>query len=327
MFVGIDLAKATFTVTLLATPQQLKLFGAQFENAEPGFRKLITRIEAVSPPQDCLFIMENTGVYGEKLCHFLTRRGLRCYVEPAHYIRRAFRLKRKTDPLDSRMIAEYGFRYQDQLHGWTPPDELVERVKLLMVNRELLQRQKTAHHNILKAVTQKEHADLPQMHQETLTFLETQVKAIDASLKALIQQNSRIRQHVSNLDSIPGVGLICCLNFLVLTNGFVNVDYKSLASYIGICPHDFESGSSVYRRPRADRKGSAQMRKQLYLSAMAAIKSDNPFRSYYLRKQAEGKDGKLILNNLRNKLLRIACAVILSNLPYDSAYTSVRIIK
>jgi hypothetical protein len=46
-------------------------------------------------------------------------------------------------------------------------------------------------------------------------------------------------------------------------------------------------------------------------------------KEYFYRKQATGKNGKIVLNALANKLLRILCAVILSDQSYDPGYKSV----
>jgi hypothetical protein len=47
------------------------------------------------------------------------------------------------------------------------------------------------------------------------------------------------------------------------------------------------------------------------------------FKKYYLRKIAEGKAKKLVLNNVANKLIKIACDMIKNNSRYASTYRSV----
>lgn len=326
MYVGIDIAQKTLTYSLLETPRHMHVFGETVTNDEAGFVQIVKRVAAFVTPPTCHFITENTGVYGERLYYFCHRQQLPIYREPAHFIRRAFRLKRKTDRIDSRLIAEYGFRYSDQLHAWIPPDPLVEQVQALLVNRNTYQQELGAHHNILKALGAKEHVGLPQNHQAAKLFFNEQIQALERQMRELLQSNTEMYQHCSNLDTIPGVGLLYALNFLVLTNGFTQVDYRSLAGYLGICPHEFESGTSVYKKPRADKKGPAFMRKQLYVSVMAALscKTENPFKTYFQRKHAEGKAGRIVMNNLQNKLLRISCAIVLERKPYSPQFKSFR---
>jgi transposase len=326
MYIGIDIAKKTITCTLLDTPQKLYFYGETVTNSETGFTQLITRVAEFAPPEACQFVTENTGVYGERLYYFCYHQGFKVYREPAHYIRRAFRLKRKSDPIDSRMIAEYGYRYSDQLHLWTPPDPLVEELQVLMANRDLFQRELGAHHNILKSLKQKERADFCTRHQAAKKFLNEQLAALDRQMLTLVKTNPEMYQHCVNLDTIPGVGLGFAINFLILTEGFTQVDYRELAGYLGIVPYEFESGESVYKKPRSDKKGPDRMRKQLYISAMSALscKDDNPFKQYFVRRKAEGKPGKIVMNNLENKLLRISCAVLLGRKPYEKQFASTR---
>lgn len=326
MYVGIDIAKKTITCTLLETPQQLHFFGETVPNAEAGFTQLVQRVATFAAPDTCHVITENTGVYGERLYYFCDRQGLQVYREPAHYIRRAFRLKRKTDPIDSRMIAEYGYRYHDQLHRWTPPDPLVEELQVLMANRDLFQRELGAHHNILKSLKQKERADFRTRHQTAKQFLNEQIAHLDQQMLDLVKANPVMYQHCVNLDTIPGVGMGFAINFLILTEGFTLVDYRELAGYVGIVPYEFDSGTSVHKHPRSDKKGPDRMRKQLYVSVMSALscKEENPFQRYFTRKKTEGKLGKIVMNNLENKLLRMSCAVVLSRKPYDTQFKSVR---
>jgi hypothetical protein len=46
------------------------------------------------------------------------------------------------------------------------------------------------------------------------------------------------------------------------------------------------------------------------------------FEEYYLRKIAQGKAPRLVLNNIENRLLRIACAVLRDQRPFIPDYRS-----
>lgn len=97
---------------------------------------------------------------------------------------------------------------------------------------------------------------------------------------------------------------------------------RELASYLGICPYEHSSGTSVYGRPHSGRNGSGSVRKLLYLSAMSLRTHDSEFKEYFLRKTSRGKAGRLVINNISNKLLRIICAVLRSGKPYIPGYVS-----
>ena len=54
----------------------------------------------------------------------------------------------------------------------------------------------------------------------------------------------------------------------------------------------------------------------LHLCALTAIKYCPEFRQYFDRKKAEGKNGMLVLNAIRNKLLLRVVAVVNNQKPY-----------
>ena len=97
---------------------------------------------------------------------------------------------------------------------------------------------------------------------------------------------------------------------------------RELASYLGICPYERRSGTSVYGRPHSRRNGSGSVRRLLCLSAMSLRTRNSEFKEYFLRKTSSGKPGRPVINNIANKLLRIICAVMRSGKPYIPGYVS-----
>jgi len=100
------------------------------------------------------------------------------------------------------------------------------------------------------------------------------------------------------------------------------LDPRVLAAFVGICPIKHESGTSVFSTPTSRHYGPPVLRKLLYLAACSVRTHKKQFQHYFLRKVAEGKHKKLVLNNIQNKLLKIACAVVRSQKPYIPNYVS-----
>ncbi len=74
------------------------------------------------------------------------------------------------------------------------------------------------------------------------------------------------------------------------------------------------------------RRNGIKDQEYLMLKVVASfIKEQKTLKNqkYYLRKLAEGKAKKLVLNNVANKLIKIACAMLKSNSRYISTYRSV----
>lgn len=320
-YVGIDISNKTFNATKLAAPEQIIFFGKEFENARNGFREL----EILIPEKDKhTIVLEATGVYGEQLCLYFHATGYRVCVEAPQYVRRAFRLKRKNDRVDSNMIAEYGFRYSDKLTTYTPRSSIYEDIVSLLNIREMMNRQKTSHKNILKALKKKGYlpASLKQ-HQDTLDYLEQAIEDTDDLLKHTLMSDPHVAQHIINLKSMPGVGYWWAANFFVITNGFHNLDYRKICCYVGIVPHEHSSGTSIKKHPRSDREGSDRMRKALYLSSMSVIRLDGKLRKQYLETVVRGKPKRLAQNNIACKMVKIACAIVREGKPYEESHKSI----
>ena len=66
------------------------------------------------------------------------------------------------------------------------------------------------------------------------------------------------------------------------------------------------------------------MRKLLYLASIRLVTVEgSSTQAYYRRKVTEGKPGRLVLNNVGNKVLRVVAAVLRDGVPYEADHVSV----
>lgn len=137
-YVGIDVGADTFVCSIFSAPDAVPQTSGEFSNTPEGFIALEEWLnDRQVSPDDSIVCLEATGVYGEMLCYWLAAKGYRLAVEPPLKVKRAFKVKgHKNDRVDSRQIAEYAYRYKDQLNFWQPRSELVEQVAGLLATRE-----------------------------------------------------------------------------------------------------------------------------------------------------------------------------------------------
>ena len=326
-FLGIDIAAETFTATVFTPAQSIHETLPPFANVTDGFDQFHHWLhDHHISPQDAVICLEATGVYGEAFCYYFTSQGYRVAVEPPLKVKRAFHPhSRKTDAVDSKQIAEYAYRFYDQLSFWLPAPERVEHIRTLLALRERLVKQLTAHKNAQRGLERKplKTSTADKITDEMITFLQQKIVEIEQELKTTISNDSSFRHFISNLDSIPGVGMLLASYFLTLTNGFTKmILYRPTASYLGICPLEHTSGTSVRSKPRSRRFGPPEIRKLLHLAARSVCTHNAQFRAYFLRKVAEGKPERVIFNNVANKLVKIICAVIQSGQPFSPTFRS-----
>lgn len=325
-FVGMDIASNTFMAAVGTQPWKLVVKPEEFENSEDGFEALLSWLhEHHLEASLTVACMEATGVYGESLAYFLCAKGYRVAVEPPLKVKRAFRPGGpKTDAVDSCQIAEYACRFEDQLSFWQPRTKLLEQIKVLLATREQFSGQKTAHQNALQAIKRKVVRTplAEQVHAQSITQLQKHIHDIDQELRRLINTDPTLKQMLLLLLSVPGVGLLLAAHMILLTQ--VSLNPKELAAYLGIAPNEFSSGTSVFKRTSSRHYGPSAVRKLLYLASCSVRTHREQFRSYFLRKTAEGKSKRLVLNNIANKLLKIICAVLRSNSPFIQNYSSIQ---
>lgn len=326
-FIGIDVASETFTAALFIPGAKKLPAPITVSNEGSGFDQLILWLKGHDvDPGSSIICLEATGVYAEHLSYFLVSKGFTLVVEAPHKVKRAFTSLRKNDEIDSQQIAAYAYRFYDQLSFWSPPEELLEQVRVLLSTREQFSQQLTANQNALRS-TERKRVRTPlaeKSYRSIMDHLKLQIASIDQEIKKLISNHPTIGPMATLAMTVPGVGFLLTANLLVLTQGFTTpFDAKKLASHAGICPFEHQSGSSVYKKPRSRHYGPTRLRKLLYLAAMSLRTHNKAFKEYFLRKVAEGKSGRLVLNNISNKVLKIIFAVIRSKKPFIPEYKSV----
>jgi transposase len=327
-FLGIDIAAETVAASVFSQPGTSPLILPGVANTLEGFQAVEHwMVEHSITPHNCVLCLEATGVYGEALSYYFTSKGYRVAVEPPLKVKRAFRLGgHKTDPVDAAQIAEYAYRFYDELHFWTPPAPVLEQVKALLAVRDQFLAHRTANTNALRALERKPH-QIPLaevMFQQAIDDLTDHIKALEQEIQRLLNDDHTYRQLIAILTSICGIGMIFAANLLVLTQAFSRpVNHKQLASYFGVSPLQHTSGSSVYKKPCSRRFGPGTFRKLLYLASLSVSTHNPQFRQYYLRKVAEGKPKRLVLNNVGNKLLKVVCALVKERSPFIPNYRSI----
>lgn len=329
-FVGIDIASATFASAVGRVGEGWQKLGrpATFANEYDSFSQYLQWLQALGVQSDnSVLCMEATGVYSETLAYFLVSNGYRVAIEPPLKVKRAFKpTGHKSDPVDSEQIAEYAYRFWDELSLWNPRQDILEQIKTLLTTREQFVVDKTGHQNSLKALKRKVvHTPLAErMHETAISELKRHIRELEDEIQRLINQDPDLRNLAVLLMSIPGVGLLLAAHMLVL---FYSAPHaftaKSLAAYIGICPYEDSSGSSVRHTPTSRHYGPPMLRKLLNLAARSVATHNLQYRLYFLRKLQEGKDKSLVFNNIANKLLKVIVAVVRTRTCFIPNYRSV----
>ncbi len=327
-YVGIDIAAETFAASIYQSPESSIITKENISNSTIGFELLINWLKQhKSSSKNSIICMEATGVYSEAMVYYLIAKGFSVAVEPPLKVKRAFDTTgHKTDAVDSKQIAEYAYRFKDELRFWEPKKEIVEKIKQLLVAREQFVKQRVSTLNELHAY-KKHIVQVPLIIdtlEASLDQTNNNIAVIEKELNKCIKKDRDILKRTNILKSISGFGTLLSANIIVMTDDFNQIaDHKTLAAFIGIAPFKHCSGSSIRKKDRSRKIGPPRARKLLRLAAQSVVAHDKTFRKYYLRKLEEGKAKSLALNNVANKLLKIAYAMVKNNTNYIKNYKSV----
>jgi transposase len=325
-FLGIDVSKLKFDVCAITNPDHCVLHQEVFDQSRTGlklFDRWIRKITGSQNQSEILICVENTGRYHDGLVHFLYQKGYSICVENAMLIKNSIRDKRaKNDQLDARNIAFYTLEHAHELELWQKPREVVETLKALLAARSFLV-------NTLKSMTVRNNeldfcswgVKMPKPYMAGLKGLKKDINQVDQDIWKLICGDKDLLRMFTLLISIPAIGKVTAAHFICYTNEFKKVmNGKHLASYCGVVPFGQSSGTSLKKKPRIRPEANKILKTLLHLCAVTAIKMKGEFNFYYQRKKAEGKNGMMILNAIRNKLVLRMAAVISKGEPYDQNY-------
>lgn len=122
-FIGIDIAKKTFDLTLIKDLNKDKLIYEHFSNDAKGIGDMKQMLKANGINlSESVFCMEHTGIYCRVLVDYLTKNNCITWLEMPLVIKRSMGLQRgKNDKIDSKIIALYAYKNRDDIKQWQAP--------------------------------------------------------------------------------------------------------------------------------------------------------------------------------------------------------------
>lgn len=313
-YIGIDISKQWFDA-FCSYKSQVR----RFKNTPSGYEQLRSWL-----PEHAHIVMEASGPYYLQLANWLTEHDFPVSVVNPLVIKRYCQMKlarTKTDQKDAQMIAYYGIDQQPK--QWKPASQARMALQQLMSVRDGLLRQRSILHGQQEAFVQYPVDPLVmQTLSEQVQSVNAAIKRIDHRLEALVA--SHYESNFIGLCSIPGIGKKTAIMLICISDGFTRFENsRQLASYVGLCPRIYKSGSSVNGRGAICKMGSPQLRKMLYMCSWTAKKCNLGCSEMYERMKKEGKPERVIKVAIAHKLLRQAFAVGKNGSKYDESLAMV----
>jgi transposase len=300
--VGIDVSRDSLDVAVHASAQQWR-----FSNDPAGIGKLCKMLRELKPT---LVVFEATGGYEMALYLALDEAGLPAAPVNARQVRdfaRSTGKLAKTDSLDARVIAHFGFAIQPAPHPVPDTQELKEvqarRIQLL----EMI----TAETNRLRGAPKV----LRRRIEAHIAFLKKELASIDGELKDRIEKDPVWSEKDRLLQSTPGVGPTTSAALIAQLPELGTLDRKKVAALAGVAPLNRDSGT--FHGRRIVWGGRSSVRASLYMATLVATKHNPIIRDFYLRLCSSGKRKKVALTACMRKLLTILNSMLKYHVPWN----------
>lgn len=315
LYCGIDISADSFDICFLQPGGNL-VFG-KLPNTAAGFKELLKLC-----PGNYHFVMEATGAFHLPLCFFLHEKKCFYSVVNALQIKRYIQMhleRSKTDKKDARHICMYGIERKPEQYKM--PCQQYFECRTLNNAIEAITRDIVSYNNKIYAARKLKIDSVVAIktYQQIVKTLKSEMKKIQAELdKKLIEWQPDLMKQVK---SVKGIGKRAAATLIVFTQGFKHTEsYQQLISYAGLSPREFTSGKSIRGRVRISKIGGKQLRNILYMAALNAKKTNLACKALFDRLVAKGKNKKLAIIAVCNKLLKQVFGVVRSGVLYSDNY-------
>lgn len=326
-FIGIDVSKRTLDFCILSDGKILK--EEKIANHPAAIKLFLQELVAEYSLQraNCILCAEYTGHYTYPLACTAESEDLPLWLENPSQIKYSSGITRgKNDKVDARRIAQYACRFHDQTKLHSQPEKVLQTLKELYNERELLIEHKKAYQILVSdhkgfmdkdIYTCKKNRITPLIEQ-----LENTIKAIEEQIREIINSSRLISRQMKLLKSVEGVGEKTALKMIIETRAFTQfADHRKFCCHAGVAPFNYTSGSSIHSKNKVSNRADKSIKKMLHLAALSiTTKKNGELVQYYHRKVAEGKNKMTVINAIRAKIVARMFSVIRNDREYMLNY-------
>lgn len=289
VYAGLDIAKASLQIHLQSSSFDLP-------NTPAGHAQMLRRLAAVPGVH---VVCEATGGHERAVVAALHAARVPVSVLNPARVRQFARAKgelAKTDPIDAAVLAAFGQAFAP---APTEPRTAVElKLAALATRRAQLVEPRIAEEQRADACADRE---LRKLSTSWLAQVGRQIAKVEALIEALLEEQAALADQVRRLDAMMGVGRLTAVLVLAALPELGTLNRRQAAALAGLCPYNRDSGKWAGQRHISG--GRADVRRALYMAALAASRSNHLLKPFYDRLIAAGKPFKVALTAVMRKLI------------------------
>ena len=317
-FLGIDIAKNKFDVALLSDD---KYKTKKFNNSKSGFNSLIDWVSSKNVTIE-IACMEATGSYSDCLAEYLFEKNI--HVSVVNPVRisgfsKSKLSRNKTDTLDAKLIAEFAKCMLPE--KWIPTPKHIRTLQAYTRRIDDLIKMHRQEKNRLDVACE----ELKSSINKNVVMFDEQIKDLKKLIKEHINNHPDLKSKDKLLQSIPAVGdtvSAIIMSFLSDLSKFSSA--KQITAFVGLNPKQTQSGASVNGRTRLSKTGHREIRKNLYMPALSAIRFNPIIKKFYNNLLSRGKSKMCAIGAVMRKMLHIIYGVLKSGKEFDENYLPIK---
>ena len=163
--------------------------------------------------------------------------------------------------------------------------------------------------------TRAEKKKFNRYSDSSIKMIDRDVAKVELAMDSVIREDQRLHQLMRIVTSVPRVGKVIATEMIIHTNEFKSIQTaKKFASYSGIAPFAWNSGTSVRGKTRVSETANKELKALLHMASMGSLRNKKSFLAmYYERKVKEGKNKMSVLNAIRNKIVHRIYSCVKNN--------------
>ena len=146
-----------------------------------------------------------------------------------------------------------------------------------------------------------------------IDWLSAAIEELEVKIRSILAKPPFARR-AKLLATAKGVGTVTVTTILALLPELGRCSAKAIAALAGLAPINRDSGTLRGQRHIAG--GRRRVRQALYMAALAAIRTHEPFKQHYLAIKARSGHAKVAIVAVARKLLVTLNAMIKSDQPF-----------
>lgn len=298
-FIGLDIGKFNFVVAIHGKKET-----KEYENNTNGIADFIKDYK--ENLSSALCVLETTGGYEMEILLTLCTQTIAVHRANTRKVKnfiRSFGNAAKTDNLDAKALALYGFERSEKLELFKAQSKQALDLYELVGRRNDLKQMLIAEKNRF----QSPRADLIKSScVKMIEVLKEQISSITSEIDNIIARDKILQAKKDTLQTIAGIGKVVSNELIALLPELGTLNRKQIASLVGVAPISNDSGR--YSGYRHTAHGRNFVRPMLFVAAMAARNSNSELKVFYENLINRGKKKMVALVALMRKIIVIANA-------------------